>query len=78
LVTPISPMEIKSYLSNEMKGHELLSTLDSISTMWVKRAEESKLLPLLSIIRLQLYAELKDASQCVVGEAHGFSSCYCI
>jgi hypothetical protein len=72
LVTPISPTEIKSYLSNELKGHELLLTLDTISTICVRRLDESKLLHLLSIIRLQLYAELKDASKCVVGEAHGF------
>jgi len=43
-----------------MKGHDLLLTLDTISTAWVERLEKSKLLPLLSIIRLQLYAELKD------------------
>jgi hypothetical protein len=59
-----------------MKGHELVLTLDTISTMWVKRLEESKLLPLLSIIRLQLYVEFKDTSKCVVGEAYGFSSYY--
>jgi hypothetical protein len=76
LVTPISPTEIKSYLSNELKGHELLLTLDTISTICVRRLDESKLLHLLSIVRLQLYAELKDASKCVVGEAHGFSSYY--
>jgi hypothetical protein len=50
--------------------------LDAISPTWAKKLEESKLLPLFSLERLQLYLELKDASKCVVGEAHGFSSYY--
>jgi hypothetical protein len=41
-----------------------------------KKLEESKLLPLLSLRRLQLYLELKDTSKCVVAEAYGFSSSY--
>ena len=46
---PASPTQIKSFLSNEMKDHDVLLTLDAISPMWAKRLEESKLLPLLSI-----------------------------
>jgi hypothetical protein len=51
-------------------------TLYAVSPQWAKQLEESKLFPLLSLRRLQLYLELKDASKCVVGEAHGFSSSY--
>ena len=62
---------------NEIENQEeLLLTLDVISAIWAKRLEESKLFPLLSIRRLQLYLELKDTSKCVVGEAYGFSSSY--
>jgi hypothetical protein len=49
--------------------------LDAISPTWAKKLE-GKLLPLFSLERLQLYLELKDASKCVVGEAHSFSSYY--
>jgi hypothetical protein len=35
-----------------------------------RRLEESKLLPVLSLRRLQLYVELKGTSKCVVGEAN--------
>jgi hypothetical protein len=66
----------KAYANNnELQNQELLK-LDSISPTWAKRLEESKLLPLFSLERLQLYLELKDASKCVVGEAYGFSSSY--
>jgi hypothetical protein len=65
----------KSYVNNEMENQELLA-LDIISPTWAKRLEESKLLPILSLRRLQLYLELKDTSKCVVGEAYGFSSLY--
>jgi hypothetical protein len=69
-------MQIKSYVNdNEIQNQELL-TLDTISPIWAKRLEESKLLPLLSLRRLRLYLELKDTSKCVVGEAYGFSSSY--
>jgi hypothetical protein len=68
-------MQIKSYTNNEIEDHELL-TLDTISPIWAKRLEESKLLPLLSLRRLRLYLELRDTSKCVVGEAYGFSSSY--
>ena len=62
---------------NEIENQEeLLLTLDSISPTWAKRLEESKLLPLLSLERFQLYLELRDTSKCVVGEAYGFSSSY--
>src|ERR687885_2877750 len=60
---------------NEIQNQELL-TLDAISPTWAKRLEESKLLSLLSLERLQLYLELKDTSKCLVGEAYGFSSSY--
>jgi hypothetical protein len=76
LVTSPSHIEIKSYVNdNEIQNQEL-STLDAISPIWAKRLEESKLLPLLSLRRFQLYLELKDTSKCVVGEAYGFSSSY--
>jgi hypothetical protein len=70
-------MQIKKVYANENKiqNQELL-TLDSISPTWAKKLEESKLLPIFSLERLQLYLELKDASKCIVGEAHGFSSSY--
>jgi hypothetical protein len=62
---------------NEIENQEeLLLTLDVISPKWAKRLEASKLLPLFSIRRLQLYLELRDTSKCVVGEAYGFSSSY--
>jgi hypothetical protein len=68
-------MQIKSYVNENLEDQELL-TLDTISPIWAKRLEESKLLPLLSLRRLRLYVELKDTSKCVVGEAYGFSSSY--
>src|SRR5919202_1159347 len=71
-----SHMQIKkSYVNDDMQDQESL-TLYSISPLWTKRLEESKLLPILSLRRLRLYLVLKDASKCVVGEAHGFSSSY--
>ena len=70
-------MQVKTYLNdNEIQNQELLLTLDAISPIWAKRLEESKLLPLLSLRRLQLYLELRDTSKCVVGEAYRFSSSY--
>ena len=71
-------MEIKkSYVNdNEKIQNQELLTLYTISPTWAKKLEESKLLPLLSLERLQLYLELKDTSKCVVGEAYGFSSSY--
>jgi hypothetical protein len=70
-----SPIQVKSSLNENVQNQQLL-TLDTISPMWARRLEESKLLPLLSLERLQLYLELRDASKCVVGEAHDFSSHY--
>jgi vacuolar-type H+-ATPase subunit I/STV1 len=67
-------MQINSCVNNEMEDQEL--TLDTVSPIWAKRLEESKLLPLLSLRRLRLYLELKRTSKCVVGEAYGFSSSY--
>jgi hypothetical protein len=67
----------KSYVNdNEIQNQEELLTLDTISPIWAKTLEESKLLPVLSLERLQLYLELRDTSRCVVGEAYGFSSSY--
>ena len=68
-------MQIKSYLSNSNVENQEL-TLDTISPIWTKRLEQSKLLPLLCRRRLQLYFELKHTSKCVVAEAYGFSSSY--
>ena len=68
----------KAYVNDNkiQNQEEELLTLDVISLTWAKKLEESKLLPLLSLRRLQLYLELKDTSKCVVGEAYGFSSSY--
>jgi hypothetical protein len=65
----------KSYINENLEDQELL-TLDTTSPTWAKKLEESKLLPILSLERLQLYLELKHTSKCVVGEAYGFSSSY--
>ena len=70
-----SPIQVKSSLNDNVQDQQLL-TLHTISPLWAKRLEKSKLLPLLSFERLQLYLELRDASKCVVGEAYGFSSSY--
>jgi hypothetical protein len=70
-----SPIQVKSSINHNVQNQQLL-TLDTISPLWAKRLEESKPLPLLSLERLQLYLELRDASKCVVGEAYGFSSAY--
>jgi len=70
-----SPIQVKSSLNDNVQDQQLL-TLHTISPLWAKRLEKSKLLPLLSLERLQLYLELRDASKCVVGEAYGFSSSY--
>ena len=66
-------MQIKLHVNNEIEDQGLL-TLYTISPIWAKRLEESKLLPLLSLRRLRLYVELPP--KCVVGEAYGFSSSY--
>jgi hypothetical protein len=70
-------MQMKKAYANEseLQNQQLLS-LDAISPKWATKLEESKLLPILSLQRLQLYLELKDASKCIVGEAYGFSSSY--
>jgi hypothetical protein len=71
-------MQMKKAYVNDSKiqNQEELLTLDCISPTWAKKLEESKLLPLLSLERLQMYLELRDTSKCVVGEAYGFSSSY--
>jgi hypothetical protein len=70
-------MQIKKSFANDngIQNQELL-TLNTISPIWAKKLEESKLLPLLSFRRLKLYLELKRTAKCVVGEAYGFSSSY--
>ena len=64
--------------NNDIRNQEelLTLTLDTISPIWAKKLEESKLLPLLSLRRLKLYLELKRTAKCVIGEAYGFSSSY--
>jgi hypothetical protein len=70
-------MQVKTYLNdNEVQDQKLLLTLSTISPIWAKRLEQSKLLPILCLRRLQMYLELRDTSKCVVGEAYGFSSSY--
>jgi hypothetical protein len=70
-------MQIKKSYANDngIQNQELL-TLNTISPIWAKKLDESKLFPLFSLRRLRLYLELKDTSKCVVGEAYGFSSSY--
>jgi hypothetical protein len=70
-------MQIKKSFANDngIQNQELL-TLNTISPIWAKRLEQSKLLPILCLRRLQMYLELRDTSKCVVGEAYGFSSSY--
>jgi hypothetical protein len=70
-------MQIKKSYANDngIQSQELL-TLNTISPIWAKKLEESKLFPLLSLRRLKLYLELKRTAKCVVGEAYGFSSSY--
>jgi hypothetical protein len=75
MVTSSHMLIKKSYVNDDMQDQESL-TLYAVSPRWAKRLEESKIFPLLSLRRLQLYLELKDTSKCVVGEAHGFSSSY--
>src|SRR5919199_2180598 len=64
-------MQIKSYVSDNVRNQELLR-LDIISPMWAKRLEESKLLPLLSFRRFRLYFELKHTSKCVLKKHMAF------
>ena len=61
LVPTSSHMQIKkSYVNNnEIRNQEELLTLDVISPIWAKRLEESKLLPLLSLERLDCILNLK-------------------
>jgi hypothetical protein len=66
----------KSYINGNLEDQELLLTLDAISPLWAKKLEESKLLSIFSLRRLQMYLELKHTSKCVVGEAYGYSSSY--
>ncbi|HJT48797.1 MAG TPA: hypothetical protein VJ729_11505 [Nitrososphaeraceae archaeon] len=66
----------KSYVNGNLEDQELLLTLEAISPLWTKKLEESKLLSIFSLRRLQMYLELKHTSKCVVGEAYGFSSSY--
>jgi hypothetical protein len=42
-------MQIKSYVNDNLENQELLLTMDTISPVWARRLEESKLLPLLSL-----------------------------
>jgi hypothetical protein len=72
----IKPIIDKAYQEKERMENQELLMLDTISPIWAKKLEESKLLPVLSLKRLRLYLELKDTSKCVVGEAYGFSSSY--
>jgi hypothetical protein len=66
----------KSYINGNLEEQELLLTLEAISPLWTNKLEESKLLSIFSLRRLQMYLELKHTSKCVVGEAYGFSSSY--
>ncbi len=55
------------------KRHEL--SFDTLSPKWSKRLSQP--LPTLFSLRwLGYYSEIRSASRCVVGEAHGFSSSY--
>jgi hypothetical protein len=55
------------------KRHEL--GFDTLSPKWAKRLSQP--LPIPFTIRwFGYYTEIRSASRCVVGEAHGFSSSY--
>jgi hypothetical protein len=57
-IVTISCATKKGYANNkEIHSQELL-TLNTIYPIWAKRLEESKLLSILSLQRLQLYLEL--------------------
>jgi hypothetical protein len=51
-------MQIKTYENDNLENQELL-TLDSISPVWAKRLEESKLLPILSLERVKFISYTK-------------------
>jgi hypothetical protein len=52
-------------------------TMSDISPKWAKRLGDQEELPVpMSITWLRWYFELKRASRCVVGEAHGYSSSF--
>jgi hypothetical protein len=50
--------------------------LEDISPKWAARLEKEELPSFMSLTWLRLYSELRHASECVVGEAHGHSSKY--
>lgn len=55
------------------KRHEI--SFDTLSPKWAMRLSQP-LPTLLSLRWLGYYSEIRSASRCVVGEAHGFSSSY--
>ena len=51
-------------------------TLEDMSPKWAARLGKEELPSFLSLTWLRWYSELRRASECVVGEAHGHSSIY--
>jgi|SRR5215467_2137098 len=52
-------------------------TLQDLSPRWHRRLKETKSLPFpFSIEWFKWYAEIRNSSKCIVGEAYGFSSSY--
>ena len=63
----------QKHLLVSKKRHEV--SFDTVSPKWAKRLDQP--LPILFSLRwLGWYSEIRCASRCVVGEAHGFSSSY--
>jgi hypothetical protein len=61
-----------------MENIEKIPTLADISPKWYSRLFEHDLPKLFSATWLKWYFELKFASKCVVGEAHGYNPSYLI
>ena len=52
-------------------------TLQDLSPRWQSRLKERRSLPFpLSIEWFKWYAEIRNSSKCIVGEAYGYSSSY--
>ncbi len=52
-------------------------TLQDLSPIWYRRLNERKSLPFpFSIEWFKWYAEIRNSSKCIVGEAYGYSSSY--
>ena len=67
----------KQVAFEKIEQQQEVLTLSDISPKWAKRLGDQQQLPVpLSLTWLRWYFELKRASRCVVGEAHGSKSSY--